>query len=641
MSLTRRLVLMVAACIALAILSISLVFGWLGRSALISQAEGQAQGVARIVAESARLTEISLEEMEGVVSDDLETIAFAIASLSNMPAGELGNRLAEIVARSNLASIWLIDQDNTVIANSIGDYGALIEGATLPAGLPQHALDALTSGQRFSAELGSPIEGIQYMGVRVDGGRALIIGQPTSILDPVKDANSIPVLLASLLNRDGIQTILIFDDTLNLVDRIGPQLPDQAVMDLVGDSIAESEPQSTLDNGLLLVAAPIKDTAGISIGATVLALSTARLESMLRNYLLYGALAAAVVFAVGATIAAVFSNRIVRPVGAMTRAARQIDSRSFRPESLNQLAQQEDELGTLARVFQHMAIEVQAREEHLEALVSARTIELEQKNRLLEDSKRRVEAELDAARSLQAAILPQALPMHPSYDGKATMVPARELGGDFYDFFAIDQRHLGIVIADVSGKGVPAAFFMAISRTVLQSSARENRSAGACLAAANSVICGQNPMDLFVTTFYGILDTETGDFCYANGGHNPPLMIRRVDGSVVELPRTGGMALGVMPGIPYAEKTAQLSAGDTLFLYTDGISEAMDREGHEFTEDRLRATLRNVQSQSVDVVISEVTKAVGKFVDGAEQSDDITCLVIRYKGAVETLAKAS
>lgn len=632
MTLTRRLVLMVAACIALAILAISLVFGALGRRALIAQAEGQAQAVARIVAESARLTEISLEEMRNVLLDDLATLAFAISNTNETEDAGIGTRLAEIVARGNLSSIWLVDSELHVLAHSIGDYGAVIEGESLPPALPAEALAALTSGRRFSLALGGPIDGIQYVGVRVAGGRALIAGQPVTVLAPVRAANSLPVLLAALLDRDEIQAIQVFDDTQAQLAQVGAGLPAADVAALAQATIAGTVPASTLRPDHLLVAAPIRDTAGITIGATVIALSTARLDRMLADYLLYGAGAAGLVVAIGVAVAGVFAGRIARPVAAMTRAAQEIDGRRFDPASLDSLARQGDELGTLARVFQHMAIEVQAREEHLEALVRARTLELEQKNALLEASKRRVEAELDAARSLQAAILPQALPVHPSYAGKATMVPAKELGGDFYDFFAIDERHLGIVIADVSGKGVPAAFFMAISRTVLQSSARENRSAGACLAAANTLLCAQNPMDLFVTTFYGILDTETGELAYANGGHNPPLVVRRADGTVADLPRTSGMALGVMPDIPYAEKRLHLEPGDTLFLYTDGISEAMDRDGHEFTEARLRQTLTDTQGQAVDVVIEGVTAAVEHFVAGAEQSDDITCLVVRYIG---------
>ncbi|BBE70889.1 PP2C family protein-serine/threonine phosphatase [Oharaeibacter diazotrophicus] len=643
MTLTRRLVLMVAACIALAVLAISLVSAWLGRTALVAQAEVQAQSVARIVAESARLTEISLEEMDAVLVDDLQTLAFAVGSLGDAGAPGLGGRFAEIVARGNLASLWLVDRDRRILVSSVGDYGALVEGEKLPPGLPARALADLVDGTRFAAALGGPIDGVRYVGVRVEGGRALIAGQRVTVLDPVRAANSLPVLLAALIDRDDIRAIRVFDDAGATLAAIGDEaggegVPAADAAELAASTVAGTAAASRFGPGGLLVAAPIHDTAGITIGAAVLSMATARLERMLVDYLVYGALAAAAVFAVGVTAAALFARRIARPVAAMTRAAEEVDGRTFRPESLDGLSGRADELGRLARVFRHMAIEVQAREEHLEALVRARTAELEQKNALLEESKRRVEAELDAARSLQAAILPQALPAHPSYAGKATMVPARELGGDFYDFFAVDERHLGIVIADVSGKGVPAAFFMAISRTVLQASARESRSAGACLAAANTALCAQNPMDLFVTTFYGILDTETGTLTYANGGHNPPLMIRRADGTIVDLPRTGGMALGVMPDLPYAERSVALSAGDTLVLYTDGISEAMDRDGREFSEERLKVALGDAHARAVDLVLAGVTDAVTDFVAGAEQSDDITCLVVRYNGPAGTFA---
>jgi sigma-B regulation protein RsbU (phosphoserine phosphatase) len=278
-----------------------------------------------------------------------------------------------------------------------------------------------------------------------------------------------------------------------------------------------------------------------------------------------------------------------------------------------------------------MAEEVQARTEILDRLVAERTQELNRKNALLEEANQRMDAELAIARTLQAAMLPQRLPENPRYTGKATMVPAREMGGDFYDFFSVGENRVGLVIADVSGKGVPAAFFMAISRTILQASARERRTAGSCLADTNDLLCQQNPLDLFVTAFYGILDLDTGELSYANAGHNPPLLAR-TEGSVAHLPGTGGVAMGVMPGLTYAEGRAKLSAGDTLLLYTDGISEAMDREGREFTEARLIGSLSESHRQSVEIVMSTLIDAVSRFVGDAPQSDDITCLIVRYKG---------
>jgi len=205
------------------------------------------------------------------------------------------------------------------------------------------------------------------------------------------------------------------------------------------------------------------------------------------------------------------------------------------------------------------------------------------------------------------------------------------MGGDFYDFFTLPDGRLGVVIADVSGKGVSAAFFMAIARTVTRTAANDTDRAGACLRLVNDGICAQNPHDLFVTLFYGILDPVTGRFSYANAGHNAPFLVRR-DGGVETLPLTGGVAIGVMPDLPYEENSLTLTMGDTLFLYTDGISEAMDVGGDMFEEARLETVLSTGNQISVDAVIENVTLAVADFVGEAAQSDDITCLVLRYNG---------
>ncbi|AZO78247.1 MULTISPECIES: SpoIIE family protein phosphatase [unclassified Bosea (in: a-proteobacteria)] len=346
------------------------------------------------------------------------------------------------------------------------------------------------------------------------------------------------------------------------------------------------------------------------------------------------AVAAAVPFLI--VIAFLVARQIATPIAALTFAARDVERRKFEPSSIEAVAAQRNELGSLARVFQKMAVDVQRREEELEGLVHERTRDLETKNELLEKQHKRMETELDIARSLQGAMLPQRMPKHPSYSGRAIMRPARELGGDFYDFFVIGEDEIGLVIADVSGKGVPAAFFMAISRTVLQASARERRSAGECLAETNSILCEQNPLDMFVTVFYGILNLRTGELSYANGGHNPPIVVRE-SGEVAELPVTGGIAMGIMPGLSYEQGSLVLEKDDTLFLYTDGISEAMDTQGREFTVDRLVASLSESHRQSLDIVVSNVTDAVSRFVGDAPQHDDITYLVVRYKGSPELI----
>ena len=319
---------------------------------------------------------------------------------------------------------------------------------------------------------------------------------------------------------------------------------------------------------------------------------------------------------------------------ALTRAAEAMDRRDFDPATLDRVGNRRDELGTLIRVFQTMARDVQARAEHLEALVRERTLDLEQKNEQLEQARQTMEQELRIAHSLQGAILPKTMPQSKAYSGSALMTPARELGGDFYDFFLLPDGRLGLVIADVSGKGVPAAFFMAIARTVMRTAANEHADAGACLREVNNTICEQNPHLLFVTLFYGILDPETGLLLYANAGHNPPYLVAST-GAVTPIRPTGGVAIGVVPDLSYSEDSLTLVPGDRVFLYTDGISEAMNEEGEMFGEDRVEEVLSTGYRLPIEEVIGNVTLMIGKFVGGASQSDDITCIVLGYHGSPE------
>ncbi|MEO5340416.1 MAG: SpoIIE family protein phosphatase [Magnetococcus sp. MYC-9] len=288
-----------------------------------------------------------------------------------------------------------------------------------------------------------------------------------------------------------------------------------------------------------------------------------------------------------------------------------------------------DELGKLWRVFQKMAQEVIQRKELLDQLVMEKTAQLQAQNDKLAQARQRIDAELQIARAMQLAMLPSQFPSHPCYRLYATMRPALETGGDFYDFFALDAQRVGVVVADVSGKGVPAAFFMTISRTVLQSVGQKGGSPAQCLREVNNQLCIQNPMELFVTLFYGILDSRSGRFCYANGGHNPPCHLS-AGGQVTALPSAGEMALGVLEEVEYQERSLQLSAHDTLFFFTDGVTEAFDGAGHAFGEERLMRVLGESCLLEPRELVERVDHALRRFIAGAEQSDDITCLALRY-----------
>lgn len=244
-----------------------------------------------------------------------------------------------------------------------------------------------------------------------------------------------------------------------------------------------------------------------------------------------------------------------------------------------------------------------------------------------------IQYDLNVAREIQQSILPKVFPAFPEsapFDIYATMNAAKAVGGDFYDFFMVDEHHLGFTIADVSDKGVPAAIFMAISRTVIRATALRQHSPATCLSESNNLLCNESVNGMFVTVFYAVLNIHTGDVVYSNGGHNRPVWIRK--GETAEmLPVTGNMALGVMSGLPYNERTIHLEPGDSLFLYTDGISEAMNPKGELFGDARLIETCSQA-SASAKAMIGRMEQRVSAFVDGATQYDDMTMLSLLYKG---------
>ncbi len=247
------------------------------------------------------------------------------------------------------------------------------------------------------------------------------------------------------------------------------------------------------------------------------------------------------------------------------------------------------------------------------------------------DTLARLSEDLGAASRLQQSILPHQFPATPDYRLSALMRPAYDVGGDFYDFFELGDGRLGFVIADVSGKGMAAAMFMAMARTVIRSAARLSEDAGACLAQANDLLCASNIEDgTFVTVFYGILDPASGRVAFANGGHNPPYVVRR-DGRVEALAGDHGMALGVVDGLDYVVGSILLSPGDLLFLYTDGVTEAVSPATELFGEGRLEQVLHGCAGADMAETVQRVVRAVDDFAAARPQADDITCLALGFR----------
>jgi sigma-B regulation protein RsbU (phosphoserine phosphatase) len=242
--------------------------------------------------------------------------------------------------------------------------------------------------------------------------------------------------------------------------------------------------------------------------------------------------------------------------------------------------------------------------------------------------------ELGIATEIQTSILPKTFPAFPDrkeIDIYAKMIPAREVGGDLYDFFMIDKSRIGLIIGDVSGKGIPAAMFMAVSKTLLKATALKGIPPDSCLESVNSILVEESLPSMFVTVFYGIFDTRNGSFEYCNGGHNPPYVISK-EGQVRQLDNRGGVFLGCLKNLDYESNVVMLQPGETLFLVTDGITEAMNTEEAMFGENRTQESLLAHSGESLDQLVENTIKDVQTFAGAQEQSDDMTCLALRYFG---------
>jgi phosphoserine phosphatase RsbU/P len=241
-----------------------------------------------------------------------------------------------------------------------------------------------------------------------------------------------------------------------------------------------------------------------------------------------------------------------------------------------------------------------------------------------------IEQELEIAQRIQASILPRDfLPGRTDFGVYAEMMPARRVGGDFYDFFLIDEERLGFVIGDVSGKGIPAALFMAVSRTLLQAVALQGNSPAGCLCYANQVLQTQGEPGVFVTVFYGILHTRTGQLEYGLAGHNPPYRVTAA-GELHAIEEPGGVVIGLLPDGAYETGRIQLAPGDSIFLFTDGVPEAMNPDQRFFGERRLREALAPLAAASPQEIVKSILSAVATFTDSAPQSDDITVMSVRW-----------
>ena len=339
-------------------------------------------------------------------------------------------------------------------------------------------------------------------------------------------------------------------------------------------------------------------------------------------------------FALSMAVGWFLVSRIVEPLVRLTTFTRNMETRSFRPD--------EDEMDAMRKISRDRGDEVGSLAEAMAGMIARLQrylVEVAEATAARE----RVEGELSAARDIQIGMLPRKFPPFPDrtdLDVFALLEPAKQVGGDLYDYFLIDRNRLFFVVGDVSGKGVPAALFMAMTTTLFKAHAMSGGSTGQIMERVNAELSRDNAAEMFVTVFAGILDLRSGEVEYSDGGHEAPFIVR-ADGSVERLAKQQGMALGVFEDVPFRTGHFDLREGDALVLFTDGVSEATGADDELFTTARIADALASARAEfSARLIAEGLAQSVRGFVGAVPQSDDIAILTVCYEGARETVSPA-
>ena len=638
MTIKTQTLLMVTLLLVIAVFATAGVMVWGSRRGLLAESETQGLVIARLLARSAAFGAQVTSDVEKAIGEQMiveATIAahlVALGEAAGVGAKEINRRLRQIADDTVLDEIWITDEKGHAYLRNITevDFTFSPDRERQPQA---HAFWPLLTGKNKAVvqdarqrEIDTQV--FKYVGVSgVDKPRIVQVGYHAGMLRQLQQRMGLTRLVNQLVSEGSVLAIRVLDKNMITVEYAekfrDKKLPEPTETDLADwrKLVSEGRTDSSIEASFLNVVAPIGEEGGeLKGGAILVTLPTDHVQAAIQNRIRLATVVSGLVLLLGSVIAIFCAKTISRPIVDLTEMTRRIAGGDFTQRIA---ISAKNEIGALAASFNEMTRRLNESIEHLKETTAA---------------KERIERELQIAHEIQMSMVPKIFPPFPDrseFDIFAALVPAKEVGGDLYDFFFIDDDHLCFAVADVSGKGVPASLFMAVTKTLFRATAGNGGTPGEILARLNTDICRDNESCMFVTFFCGILNIRTGQVDYSNGGHNLPYYLQR-DG-VSPLENLGGRALGLVEQSPYASGRMVLRPGDALLLYTDGVTEAMDLSRRLYSDERLEKFLGTNRSSAPRQIIGDLISDVRHFAGEAPQSDDITVLALHYFGTTKKM----
>lgn len=649
MTFQGRLILLITGLVTLAVLSITAILAWTTHASMLARIEADGRLAVAVLARSAAQARDVPRDVEALLGERLLSEATLSAHIVALMEGAkaqpkaISDRFKAIAEAGGPDEVWVTDNRGRAYIHNLP--GPDITFGADPRAQPQQApyygllnrapdkvvTDAVTEGGKL----------MKFAGVAgVDKPRIVQVGSDVRRLGDVAKKVGVEGLLELFVAANAVDGAWLLDGAGRQLLRAaapndGGPLSD-AALEAAKAAAAAGEVRTLREGAYLTAVAPVKPAGGQgmgqgtgqSAGIAVLRVSAADASAVAAREAKVGLLIGVVVLALGIAAAVRFARRQMAPIERLGEAVAAVEAGRFNPFTLNDAMERNDEMGRLARVFRSMALEASAREEILDAQLVLKSAELESKTEKLAAAEGLIEEEQRAARDVQASLLPRQLPTGRDSQFHGLLIPGATVSGDFYDVIELDETRTLMVVAGVSGGGVPAALLMLLVRGAIRELVRADATPAAILAGANELLCGQSPFDGFATAFVALYDRGTGMLRHSSAGNRAPCRVL-ADGTVETLADAGGPALGVRKGVPYGEAVTRLDQEETLFLCTDGLLRAVNAQREPFGEERLAAALAHGHGRSARDRAEAVLQALGGHIGGEGLTGDIVCLTVR------------